>query len=81
MLEQEPALDESKDVRGNVEDGVRELRDLLDRFNELAANYSDETADEFARLQERSTPPTPGTSTRCWRRRWTRCACRPATPT
>ena len=53
MLEQEPQLDESKDVRGNVEDGVRELRDLLDRFNELAANYSDETADEFARLQDR----------------------------
>jgi len=53
MLEQEPQLDESKDVRGNVEDGVRELRDLLDRFNELAANYSEESADEFARLQDR----------------------------
>jgi energy-dependent translational throttle protein EttA len=53
LLEQEPKLDESKDVKGNVEDGVRELRDLLDRFNELAANYSDETADEFARLQDR----------------------------
>ncbi|MDP9133363.1 MAG: ATP-binding cassette domain-containing protein, partial [Actinomycetota bacterium] len=52
LLEQEPLLDSSKDVRGNVEDGVRELRDLLDRFNELAANYSDETADEFARLQK-----------------------------
>ncbi len=52
MLEQEPSLDESKDVRGNVEDGVSELRDLLDRYNEVAANYSDETADEFARLQE-----------------------------
>jgi energy-dependent translational throttle protein EttA len=39
-------------VRGNVEDGVAEVRALLDRFNELAANYSDETADEFARLQE-----------------------------
>ncbi|HYZ27735.1 MAG TPA: energy-dependent translational throttle protein EttA [Thermoleophilaceae bacterium] len=53
LLEQEPHLDESKDVRGNVEDGVRELRDMLDRFNELAANYSDETAGEFARLQDR----------------------------
>ncbi len=53
MLEQEPHLDESKDVRGNVEDGVKELREMLDRFNELAANYSDETADEFARLQDR----------------------------
>jgi sulfate-transporting ATPase len=51
LLEQEPELDESKDVRGNVEDGVREIRDLLDRFNEIAANYSDENADEFARLQ------------------------------
>jgi energy-dependent translational throttle protein EttA len=52
MLEQEPELDPAKDVRGNVEDGVAELRGLLHRFNELAANYSDETADEFARLQE-----------------------------
>ncbi|MDX6666936.1 MAG: energy-dependent translational throttle protein EttA, partial [Solirubrobacteraceae bacterium] len=52
LLEQEPELDETKDVRGNVEDGVAEVRALLDRFNELSANYSDETADEFARLQE-----------------------------
>jgi sulfate-transporting ATPase len=52
MLEQEPHLDPAKDVRGNVEDGVAELRGLLDRFNHLAANYTDETADEFARLQE-----------------------------
>jgi energy-dependent translational throttle protein EttA len=52
LLEQEPRLDESKDVRANVEDGVRELRALLDRFNELSASYSEETADEFARLQE-----------------------------
>ncbi len=52
LLEQEPQLDPDKDVRGNVEDGVRETRDLLDRFNELAANYSDDTAAEFARLQE-----------------------------
>jgi len=52
LLEQEPALDPEKDVRGNVEDGVAELRGLLDRFNELSMNYSEETADEFARLQE-----------------------------
>ncbi|HET9093998.1 MAG TPA: ATP-binding cassette domain-containing protein, partial [Solirubrobacteraceae bacterium] len=52
LLEQEPALDPSKDVRGNVEDGVRATKALLDRFNELAMNYSDETASEFARLQE-----------------------------
>jgi sulfate-transporting ATPase len=52
LLEQEPQLDESKDVRGNVEEGVAETRALLDRFNELSMNYSDETADEFARVQE-----------------------------
>ena len=51
LLEQEPHLDEAKDVRGNVEDGIAGTRDLLNRFNELAANYSDETADEFAQLQ------------------------------
>ena len=52
LLEQEPQLDETKDVRGNVEDGAAETKALMDRFNELAANYSDETADEFAKLQE-----------------------------
>ena len=52
LLEQEPQLDPDKDVRGNVEEGVAETKALLDRFNELAANYSDETADEFGRLQE-----------------------------
>ncbi len=53
LLEQEPQLDPDKDVRGNVEDGVREVRDMLDRFNELAASYSEDNADEFARLQDR----------------------------
>ena len=52
LLEQEPELDPAKDVRGNVEDGVSEIRALLDRFTELSMNYSDETADEFARVQE-----------------------------
>src|SRR6201999_1051913 len=52
MLSQEPELDHSKDVKGNVEDGVSEIRALLDRFNELSMNYSDETADEFSRVQE-----------------------------
>jgi ATP-binding cassette ChvD family protein len=51
MLEQEPHLDPEKTVKENVEDGVRETKALLERFNELAANYSDETADEFAALQ------------------------------
>ncbi|MHB8657040.1 MAG: energy-dependent translational throttle protein EttA [Solirubrobacteraceae bacterium] len=53
LLEQEPDLDPAKDVRGNVEDGVAEVRRLLDRFNELSMNYSDATADEFSRVQER----------------------------
>ncbi len=53
LLEQEPHLDPSKDVRGNAEDGLAELRRLLDRFNELAANYSEEVADEMAAVQER----------------------------
>jgi sulfate-transporting ATPase len=53
LLEQEPDLDPDKDVRGNVEDGVAEARALLDRFNELSMSYSEETADEFARVQER----------------------------
>jgi sulfate-transporting ATPase len=52
LLEQEPHLDPAKDVRGNVEDGVSEIRALLDRFNELSMNYSEETADEFSRVQE-----------------------------
>src|SRR3954465_9758 len=48
LLEQEPHLDESKDVRANVEEGLAATRGLLDRFNELSMNYSDETADESA---------------------------------
>ncbi len=52
MLEQEPQLDPAKNVRENIEDGVSEVKALLDRFNELSMNYSDETADEFARVQE-----------------------------
>jgi sulfate-transporting ATPase len=52
ILQQEPDLDEAKDVKGNVEDGVSEIRALLDRFNELSMNYSEDTADEFSRVQE-----------------------------
>ncbi|MEL0072075.1 MAG: ATP-binding cassette domain-containing protein, partial [Rhodobiaceae bacterium] len=51
-LEQEPQLDESLDVLGNVMLGVAEKQALLDRYNELAMNYSDETADEMAALQD-----------------------------
>ncbi len=51
-LPQEPQLDESLDVRGNVMLGVKAKKDILDRYNELAMNYSDETADEMAKLQD-----------------------------
>ena len=51
-LPQEPQLDESLDVRGNVMLGVAAKKAKLDRFNELAMNYSDETADEMAQLQD-----------------------------
>jgi ATP-binding cassette ChvD family protein len=51
-LPQEPQLDTSLDVRGNVMLGVKAKKDILDRYNELAMNYSDETADEMIRLQD-----------------------------
>ena len=51
-LPQEPQLDSSLDVRGNVMLGVAAKKAILDRYNELAMNYSDETADEMAALQD-----------------------------
>ncbi|MEO9820003.1 MAG: energy-dependent translational throttle protein EttA [Paracoccaceae bacterium] len=51
-LPQEPALDETLSVRDNVMLGVADKKGKLDRFNELAMNYSDETADEMASLQD-----------------------------
>src|SRR5271165_3908039 len=56
ILDQEPALDESKTVLGNVEEGVAETKALLDRYNEIAeqmaTDYSDELLEEMGRLQE-----------------------------
>ena len=51
-LEQEPYLDPALTVRENVMLGVKAKKDILDRHNELAMNYSDETADEMAALQD-----------------------------
>jgi energy-dependent translational throttle protein EttA len=51
-LEQEPQLDPKKTVRENVMEGVATKKALLDRYNEIASNYSDETADEMAKLQD-----------------------------
>src|SRR5213082_3971877 len=51
-LEQEPQLDPKKTVRENVMEGVAKQKAILDRYNELAMNYSDETADEMTKLQD-----------------------------
>ena len=51
-LPQEPRLDETLDVRGNVMLGVAKKKAILDRYNDLAMNYSDETADEMTKLQD-----------------------------
>jgi len=51
-LAQEPELNSEKDVLGNAMEGVGDKKGLVDRYNELATNYSDETADEMAELQD-----------------------------
>ncbi|MGV6873900.1 energy-dependent translational throttle protein EttA [Pseudochelatococcus sp. B33] len=51
-LPQEPQLDPAKSVRENVMEGVAEKKAILDKYNELALNYSEETADEMTRLQD-----------------------------
>src|SRR5438128_2658885 len=51
-LPQEPQLDEKKTVRENVMEGVAKSKAILDRYNELAMNYSDETAEEMTKLQD-----------------------------
>ncbi|AQS41139.1 MAG: ABC transporter ATP-binding protein [Candidatus Tokpelaia hoelldobleri] len=51
-LPQEPELDAAKDVRGNVMEGVANKQAILDRYNELMMNYSEETAEEGAKLQD-----------------------------
>jgi ATP-binding cassette ChvD family protein len=52
FLPQEPQLDADKSVRENVMEGVAASKAILDRYNELATNYSDETADEMTQLQD-----------------------------
>jgi len=51
-LPQEPELDPDKDVLGNAMEGVAEKKAIVDRYNEIAANYSEETADEMTELQD-----------------------------
>ena len=83
LLPQEPGLDPAKDVRGNVEDGVRVLRDLLDRFNAISAAFAEPDADFDALLAEQATragadrpPRRAGRSTRRSTGPWTRSGCR-----
>ena len=52
-LPQEPQLDPQLNVLGNVMEAVAEKKKLLDRYNEIAANYTDETSDEMAQLQDK----------------------------
>ncbi len=54
LLEQEPELDPTKDVRGNVEHGIRRLRDLLTRFDEISAGFSEPEADFDALIAEQA---------------------------
>jgi ATP-binding cassette ChvD family protein len=54
LLEQEPELDATRDVRGNVEDGVRPIRDLLDRFEAISAAFAEPDADFDALLAEQA---------------------------
>ncbi len=51
-LPQEPQLDPNKDVRGNVEEGVKELKSLLDRFNEISMKFAEPDADFEALMAE-----------------------------
>ncbi len=51
-LAQEPQLDASKDVMGNIMEGLKEKKALLDRYNELMMDYSDDVAEEAAKLQD-----------------------------
>jgi len=51
-LEQEPQLDPDKNVKENIMVGLKDKTDIIDRYNELMMNYSDETADEGAKLQD-----------------------------
>src|SRR3954462_413333 len=87
FLPQEPALDPSKDVAGNVMEGLAETKALLDRFEAVSARFSEDLSPEEmdaliaeqGELQEKIDQPTPGSSTAPSRSRWTRCAARRAT--
>ena len=78
FLPQEPALDDKKDVLGNVEEGVAETRDLLQKFDALNERFAEPMSDDEmnALLEEQSR-----ISTVRWRSPWTPCACHRRTRT
>ena len=86
-LAQEPELDPTKDVKGNVLDGVREVQALIDQYNAVMATWSEPTP--TTRRSARSRPPSrtgsrrpmPGAWSATSTSRWTPCAARPTTPT
>ena len=87
-LPQEPQLDSSKNVLGNVEEGVRSTRELLDSFDSINARFEEEmSAEEMDKLlaeqgvcRMRSTHAMAGTSTAHSKSLWTRCASPRAMP-
>ena len=85
-LSQEPQLDPSKDVKGNVMDGVAAVQSIIDRYNEVMAMWADADADydKIGKLRPssktRSPPPARGASSATSRSRWMRCAAHPTTP-
>ena len=87
ILEQEPQLNEAKDVLGNVEEGVGRDQGASSTATTRSprrwpTDYSDALMDEMGKLQEEHRPRrTPGTSTPSSSRPWTRCAARRRTPT
>ena len=78
-LPQEPKLDETSTCASNVMLGVAAKKDVLDRYNDLAMNYSDETADEMTRLQDEIEAKSLWDLDARSSRRWTRWAARPTT--
>ncbi len=65
-LQQEPELDPDKDVRGNVEDGVREIKALLDKFNKISAAFAEEDADFDALIEQQGNLQEKLDATNAW---------------
>ena len=86
FLQQEPKLDPSKTVLGNVEEGVADVKALLTRYDEINAKFGEDLTpeemekilEEQGKVQDASRRRTAGISTRASSSRWTRCGCRRA---